>query len=228
MEETKTFYQRNMPHFQPSGYTYFVTFRLANSLPNHIVLKLREDYKEHLKQLSHLENSKEKTQKYYGFQDDYFAEFDRHLDTYHKSPCWLADEKIAGITKNAIHFYDKKNYDLICYCIMPNHVHLILTPIADQISDSAVALNKSRNGPPETDSRYIVTAILQNIKKFTAVKCNKILNRSGSFWQHESYDHVVRDEKELVRFFNYTLNNPVKANLVNTPEEWRWSYCKYL
>ncbi|MEW6194689.1 MAG: hypothetical protein AB1521_06015 [Bacteroidota bacterium] len=78
------------------------------------------------------------------------------------------------------------------------------------------------------DSTYIVTKILQELKKFTARGCNKILNRSGSFWQHESYDHVVRNEAELNSIVTYVLNNPVKAGLVDNPDNWSWSYCKYL
>jgi len=62
------------------------------------------------------------------------------------------------------------------------------------------------------------------LKGYTANKANKILNRTGTFWQHESYDHVVQDEKELERVIAYVLNNPVKAGFVSTWQEWKWSY----
>jgi len=52
-----------------------------------------------------------------------------------------------------------------------------------------------------------------------------VLNRSGTFWQHESYDHVVRGDKELIRIAEYVLNNPVKAGLCERWEDWKWNYC---
>ena len=69
---------------------------------------------------------------------------------------------------------------------------------------------------------------MHSLKSYTSNECNKILKRTGSFWQHESYDHVVRNEEELNRIIHYTLNNPIKAKLVDNPEDWKWSYCKYL
>ncbi len=56
------------------------------------------------------------------------------------------------------------------------------------------------------------------------MKANKILNRKGAFWQHESYDHVVRDGNELERIINYVLHNPVRAGLVSSRDQWKWSY----
>ena len=81
--------------------------------------------------------------------------------------------------------------------------------------------------PISNASYYIVTKILQDLKSKTALKANKILNRSGAFWQHESYDHVVRDEKELRRIVEYVLNNPVKAGFCEKWEDWQWSYCNF-
>jgi hypothetical protein len=82
---------------------------------------------------------------------------------------------------------------------MPNHVHAVLTP----------------KGP------YTLSSILHSWKSFTANKANSILGREGqSFWQRESYDHLVRDEDDFIRVCNYTLNNPVKAGLCHKAEEW--------
>lgn len=74
---------------------------------------------------------------------------------------------------------------------------------------------------------YKLTRILREIKGSTAREANKILKRSGAFWQHESYDHVVRDGKELERIIGYVLNNPVSAGFINDWKKWKWSYCKY-
>ena len=65
-----------------------------------------------------------------------------------------------------------------------------------------------------------------SLKKHTALEANKVLHRTGAFWQHESYDHVIRDSKELERMIWYVLYNPVKAGLTDSWEKWRWTYCK--
>jgi len=66
---------------------------------------------------------------------------------------------------------------------------------------------------------------MHSLKSYTANEGNKILGRSGSFWQRESYDHWVRDEDELERIVNYIRNNPVAAGLTDHAHEWRWSSC---
>ncbi len=75
-----------------------------------------------------------------------------------------------------------------------------------------------------TSSQYVVTKILQDMKKYTARECNKALNGSGAFWQHESYDHVIRNSESLRRIVNYVLNNPVKAGLADKQEDWKFNY----
>jgi len=226
MVEFKTYYKRHLPHHQPLGYTYFITFRLAGSLPNSIIQKLIAERESNLKEIAAIKNLKEKSEKYHAYQTAYFERFDSFLDTYHYGQYWLGQESIATIVKEAFHFYDAKAYDLLCYCIMSNHVHLVMTPIVDRISDptgETISVEESRNGV----STYIVTKILQDLKRYTAGKCNKILNRTGNFWQYESYDHIVRDENDLIRIINYTLNNPVKIGLVTGWKNWKWSYYKY-
>jgi hypothetical protein len=68
---------------------------------------------------------------------------------------------------------------------------------------------------------------MHSLKSYTATKSNRLLNRSGQFWQHESYDHIVRDRKELIGFREYVLNNPVKVGLVVSAEQWPWSFSRY-
>jgi putative transposase len=88
---------------------------------------------------------------------------------------------------------------------MPNHIHLVVN-----VERSDASLYR----------------ILQSLKAFTALKANRILGHSGAFWQHESYDHVVRDDIELERIVWYVLQNPVKARLCRQWQDWRWSYVK--
>lgn len=269
MKQFQTYYRRNLPHYQPPGYTFFVTYRLNGSLPVETIKRLREEREQQLKVIACYTNKTKRFEEYKKYQSAYFGKFDKLLDGSDYGPAWLKENKVAQIVKDAMHFYNGKSYDLICYTIMSNHVHQVFTPIENRIyattdvsllnspnvfpnyksvgriSDSTTdkpeennqqvknlkkSVVKSENGEQylrNEVSDYIVTKILQDLKKFTAVKCNKLLNRSGAFWQHESYDHVVRDEKELRRIVEYVLNNPVKAGLCEKWEDWKYSYCNF-
>ena len=148
----------------------------------------------------------------------YFAAFDGALDKFTEGPLWLKDERVASVVADAIRFRDGKEYDLEAYCIMPNHVHMVFH----------VGRESSRptSGGRRTSSPYMLVDILRDLKWYTAKEANKILERTGAFWQHESYDHAVRNEQELGRVVAYVLNNPVKAGFVDKPRDWKWSYSK--
>jgi putative transposase len=72
----------------------------------------------------------------------------------------------------------------------------------------------------------VLAVIMQSLKGYTARKCNEQLGRSGEFWQHESFDHIVRNEEEFVGILDYVLNNPVKAGMVCAWQDWKWSYSR--
>ena len=203
-DKQKNFYKRNLPHYYKPCACYFITFRLAGSLPIKKVSKLKEEYefsKQVISQKS--QNKKKLEQKLSDTWKIYFEKIDKMLYEYKNSPKYLENRKIASIVSSALKFYDENEYDLLCYCIMPNHVHVVFT-----LKQSARALNK----------------IMKSIKGYSARESNKILSRRGTFWQDESYDHIVRDEKELERIIYYVLNNPVKAGLVDDWEKWEWNY----
>jgi REP element-mobilizing transposase RayT len=95
---------------------------------------------------------------------------------------------------------EKQFYELQAWAVMPNHVHLLILP------------------------RVALPQITHWLKGRTAREANLLLERSGEpFWQDESYDHWVRNEKEFSRIVAYIEENPVSAGLVATPEDWRWS-----
>ena len=219
MENDTIYYRRNMPHIQPNGVAFFVTFRLAGSLPKEVMLQLKEEQLKNERLLYKVKDEKERKKKIDDQRKLYFGKFDEILDNATSGPCWLKDERIVTVVADAIRFHDKKEYDLLAYCIMPNHVHLVFTVRYDFIT-----FMRAEARATSTTSRYIMTDILRLIKGATALEANKILNRTGAFWQHESYDRVVRDEKELNRIIWYTINNPVKAGLVKNAEDWKWSY----
>ena len=132
--EYQIFYRRHLPHFQPPGATLFITFRLAGSIPEEVLIQLREES-------------------------------------------------------------DRLEADLRC------------------VSDPTERKRQSE--------------IMHSLKRYTARQANLILEREGQFWQHENYDHVIRDDGELDRIINYVIENPVKAGLVQHWRDWEWTYCKY-
>lgn len=187
-----------------------------------------------------MKSNKEKQSKYLEAKWNYFEKFDSFLDKYQHNN-FLKDEVVAKLVYDSILFRDNKDYDLICFTIMPNHVHMVFSPVERDLSrsqqstenvdrDSSRSINNTvRNRDMNVALQYpLVTNILRLLKGSTARECNKILNRTGALWQHESYDHVIRNETELNRIVEYILNNPVKAKLVDNADEWKWSYCKYL
>ena len=188
------FHRRNLPHIYIPERTYFITFRLKGSLPKYVIESLRSnaDFKSALQSVRYKEQKK------------FYKAYDDYLNSASFGPTYLSTPQIAKIVASTLRYYDKIDYNLVSYCIMPNHVHLLLT-----------LLENSRD----------VSRIMQSIKRYSARQSNKILNRTGTFWQAESYDHIVRDEDEYYRVIKYILNNPVKAGLVNKWEDWEFTYC---
>ncbi len=206
------YYKRNLPHIQPVNSIFFVTFRLANSLPKSVIEKLQIEQEIIIRQLGKIKNRTEKVKNIYIQQKRYFGKFDKLIDGSSSGSYWLKDNRVAKIVVSSIYFYNNNKYILYCFCIMPNHVHLLFKPLQ--------TVYKKQN----SIFKYSVTKILQDLKKFTAKEANKILKRKGAFWHNESYDHVVRDKTEFKKIFNYILQNPVKAGLVKNWKEWRWTY----
>lgn len=131
------------------------------------------------------------------------TEFRRKVEGYLDSgygACWLKEEKVATIVENSVRFYDAERYRLISWVIMPNHVHLLMRPMEkEHLSD-----------------------ILHSIKSYTAQDANKLLGRSGQFWQHESFDRYIRNQNHFDNVVEYIEQNPVKAGLCDIASEWRF------
>ncbi len=127
--------------------------------------------------------------------------YDEQLDNDHSGPRWLSDHRIAGMVASAIRYGEAAHrYTLHAWAVMPNHVHLVLTP-QESLAD-----------------------VLRWLKGRTGRIANQILGRTGlPFWQAESYDHWIRSREELNSAVRYVERNPVKAGLVNAVEDWPWS-----
>ena len=119
---------------------------------------------------------------------------------------YLSISKIAEEAVKPIHFADSKESKLICYCVMPNHIHLVFRLLQNNSGISKITLS---------------------IKRISSRRCNELLKTKGKFWQAESFDRLLRDNKELFHIINYIVDNPVNAGLVNDFREWKYTYvCK--
>ena len=188
---TRKFHRRNLPHLYYNDGTYFITYRLAGTIPSHILEQFQLELSKSGKENLDIKNKR------------IFKKYDDYLDKSLQGTNYLKKKEFAETVKYTLHYPDGKDYFLICYCIMPNHVHLVFH------------LLKTNKG---------VSKIMQSIKRISALRCNKLLNKKGKFWQDESFDRLVRDDVELYYIINYVINNPVKAGLVDDWEKWKYTY----
>ena len=168
--------RRHLPHLYVLGRPLFVTFRLHGTLPTG-----RSFARETVT------------------SGEAFVCVDRLLDRAVVGPRYLEMPEVAEVVACAIQD-GRKDYDLHSWVVMPNHVHVLITPWTD------------------------VSNVMRRIKGGTAREANRQLHQVGRpFWQHESYDRLVRDGQEFRRIERYILLNPVRAGLAPRPELYRWS-----
>lgn len=177
---------RNLPHWRQEGATYFVTFRLGDALPARVVQSL------HAERLAWLKRHPSRVSPHdlRAFQ----ALFSEKIETYLAAgygACYLRQPEIATVVEDSLQFFDHQRYSLDRYVLMPNHVHLLLLPWPG----------------------YDLSAIVHSWKSYTANQINRLLRRQGLLWQHESFDHLVRNEGELEHYRRYIDANPVHARL---------------
>ena len=103
----------------------------------------------------------------------------------------------------------RKKFDLLVAVVMPDHVHMIFTPLRDV------------NQEP-----FTFEEILSGIKGASVHSVNKALKRSGQLWQDESFDHVIRSSESLNEKVEYVVQNPVRKGLVSRPDDYKWLWRK--
>jgi REP element-mobilizing transposase RayT len=189
-----TAYRRHLPHLRQDGATYFVTFRLADALPQH---KL-EELKRWRRKWEQKNPEPRSEQQWEEFARQLFLLSERWMDEGY-GECVFADLRIAKNMMDAFLYFQDDRYTTFSYTVMPNHCHVVVKPL------SSWALEK----------------ILDSWKGFVGHSVNQELGRTGVLWQEESYDRIIRDEEHLFRVIQYIGNNPRQAGL---PEEaWvRW------
>jgi REP element-mobilizing transposase RayT len=206
-------FYRHLPHYHPPEATYFVTFRVAGSLPQEIIKALCQERECEERLLAQRWQGAALAQEMYRLHKKLFARYDACLD-HGQGPRWLADSRVAQIVMSEIQRLHPQGYGLVACYIMSNHVHLLV--------DLAGIPEPPQ---PKPGQHYTVLShALRLLKGRSARSCNQLLGRRGPFWADESYDHVVRDEKERERIIAYILDNPVKAGLVKDWQDWPFTY----
>lgn len=223
--EYKQFYRRKLPHVHAPGATLFVTFRLAGSIPKRVIEHWKQEKiwfeREHERLAKDVAINREQKESFLDFQRRWFTKFEDVLHKEESGIVWLKNSEVANLVADSLKYRDGKVYTLIAFCIMSNHVHVVFTPLLNEKSLTEVAASN----PLRHESRELTLgAIMQSLKGYTAHEANRILNRTGQFWEIESYDHQVRNAEELDRIVKYVLHNPVKAGLVKNWRDWKWNW----
>jgi putative transposase len=176
MTQAKGWHGRGyLPHFDSPETVQFVTFRLADSLPRDRIEALRS-------------------------MPDAMLQADRELDA-GWGACWLGNAEVATLTQETLLHLDGERYRLLAWCIMPNHVHVVV----------------------ETLEGHPLSGVVKSWKSFTSRRANACLGRTGTFWEADYFDRYMRNEDHLMRTIEYIENNPVKAGLVDKAADWPWS-----
>lgn len=176
MTEHKGWHQRGyLPHLDAGALIQHVTFRLHGSLPAAVVERLKAEVD----------------------GPDYHAAIDDELDK-GLGQLWLAEPECAAIVVAALCLFDGQRYDLLGWCVMSNHVHVLIR---------------------QTEG-WSLGQIVKSWKTYTARMINQRLERSGPLWAVDYFDRYTRDETQLIGTIRYIEANPVKAGLCAAPEDW--------
>lgn len=170
-----------LPHWHQNDTSVFITWRLADSLPKSVVEHLYKTRETWLK----LHPKPWDLKTYSEFNRRFTLPLEDLLDQAH-GECLLKDPSCATIVADALHHFDQTRYDLDCFVVMPNHVHVVLKLLEEH---------------PLED-------ILHSIKSYTSHKINEHLNRTGKLCQSKYWDRLIRSQKHLDWTRDYIANNP--------------------
>jgi REP element-mobilizing transposase RayT len=228
----KQFTERHRPHIHPPDSILFVTYRFAGSIPKATVREYKARKEWLAAQLTDLSNEAQESntpevlkwlEQVEKFNRDWFIKFEDIMHKAHTGPTWMKDERVADAVAVSLQKLDGDAYRLDAYSVMSNHVHVVFRPF---LSENTLRESVDENGRSIFSSEHpSLSRIMQSLKGGSSRECNRILSRAGQFWEHESFDHVVREGK-FYKTIKYVLNNPIKAGLVTQWREWRWNYCR--
>ncbi len=178
--------RNRLPHWQQDGATYFITYRLADSIPQILMNQWRQD-RAHWMELN---PQPWDTETEYEYHRRFSGELDRIMDSGFGS-CVLRNLEIQDLLAENFSNFDGKRYLLHSCVIMPNHVHLLLSMAVGSWLEKAVT----------------------SWKNYTSKRINAITGEGGAFWQKDYFDRIIRDWDHFANVARYIRRNPVKAKL---------------
>jgi type I restriction enzyme R subunit len=179
-------YRRRLPHWQQVDTWCFITFRLRDSLPGTKLDLWRRERDEWLKTHPQPRSIKDHSD----YHRTFTARIEHWLDQGSGS-CVLRKPAAGRIVTEALLYFDEERYRLDSFVVMPNHVHVLMHPLGE----------------------WTLHGILKSWKSFSARQINGLNGTSGSLWQLESWDRLIRDQTHFRRCRAYIRNNPAKAGL---------------
>jgi putative transposase len=193
-----------LPHFESAETIQHVTFHLADSLPQSVLLRFESE----LKLVSPEKRDAERRNR-----------AEAWIDAGH-GLCILRQSGLADLVQGSLLSFDSQRYRLIAWVVMPNHVHALFEAMDGWTVAKVVASWK------KFTARRICDYLRESAVREAAEKKNA--NREigvprRSIWHREYWDRYIRSEKHLRRAVDYIHMNPVEAGLAASVEDWRWS-----
>ncbi len=200
-------HRRFLPHYQEPGQIISLTWRLEGDLPQQIRTTLKELKLQMVKMKASPKGaiSSDLYQKY----SDTITRYDAQLGRHRSAGLDLSKPEIASIITTAFHFYDARLYDLHAFCVMPNHVHLLVRPLPQANGDFA-----------------LLSDIVCRIKSYTAKQIIASGIQTKTVWRADYFDRFIRHQKDYYLAVEYILNNPLKAELAEKQRDWPFSFCR--
>ena len=178
--------RNRLPHWQQGNVFVFVTWRLKDSLPKVKLNQWKEERESWLKRHPRPWNAKMATR--------FHRRFSRRIEDWldqGSGSCALKDPVLAKIVADALLHFDRERYELYSFVVMPNHVHVLFRPLGS----------------------HPIPNIVKSWKGYTAMRINKITGKSGSLWQEDYWDRLIRTPRHFSSSSKYICLNPAKARL---------------
>lgn len=177
-----------LPHFDGACEIQAITYRLGDALPAKVLsamwheVQMDPDLDDAVRSMRLLKSI-------------------RHYEDAGYGSCVLRDPRCAKIVQDGLLYFDRERYRLLDWCVMPNHVHVMIAMAVD----------------------FRLDRIVKSWKSFTAWKINRLLGRAGALWNREYHDRYIRNAAHFENARHYIRHNPVKAGLCAAQEDWPWS-----
>jgi REP element-mobilizing transposase RayT len=190
-------YHRNLPHWRQPGATYFLTFRLGDSVPSEVIDDIQRERRTWQRRLEE-ERAKHGDalpdpllEDYQAFLLQTYRRLEKVMDAGHGS-CLLRETTARDVVSDALKFFHGERYEMHVFVVMPNHVHLSVRPLDE----------------------WQIEQLVQSWKSFSSKAINKRMGRTGTLWQEDCWDRIVRDDAHWFRVMRYILRNPDNAKLL--------------